>query len=82
MEGQVRRTAIDVVGDVPWGTHFCQFYQIKEDLLDILVPYFRAGLKDNEFCMWVTSEPLNVEDAKKALKNKVKNSIDCVKKGI
>jgi len=54
----------------------------KKDLIDILVRNFRAGLKDNEFCMWVTSEPLNVEDAKKALKNKVKNSVDYVKKGI
>jgi len=81
MECKVRRTAIDVVGDVPWGTHFCQFYQTKEDLIDILVPYFRAGLKDNEFCMWVISEPLNVEDAKKALKKKVKDLDDYIKKG-
>jgi len=53
----------------------------KEDLLDILVPYFKAGLEDNEFCMWVTSEPLNVEDAKGALKRKVKGLDDYIKKG-
>ncbi len=29
-----------------WGIHFCQFYQTKEDLMDILVPYFKAGLED------------------------------------
>ncbi|UCE99332.1 MAG: MEDS domain-containing protein [Planctomycetota bacterium] len=81
MEEKVRKTGIEIVGDVSWGTHFCQFYQTREDLIDILVPYFRAGLKDNEFCMWVTSEPLNVEDAKKALSQKVKGLDGYIKKG-
>jgi len=26
----------DVIGDVPWGTHVCQFCRTKEDLTDIL----------------------------------------------
>jgi len=37
--GELRRTGISAIGDVPWGTHFCQFYQHKQDLIDILVPY-------------------------------------------
>jgi PAS domain S-box-containing protein len=81
MEVEVRKTAIDVVGNVPWGTHFCQFYRTKEDLVDILVPYFKAGLENNEFCMWVTSEPLNAEDAHKALKMEVRNLDDHIEKG-
>lgn len=68
MEKNMRKSGIDIVGEVPWGTHFCQFYQTKQDLVDILVPYFKAGLENNEFCMWVTSEPLEVEEAKEALK--------------
>jgi hypothetical protein len=36
---------------VPWGTHFCQFYQEQHDPVDIPVPYFKAGLENNEFCM-------------------------------
>jgi hypothetical protein len=56
---------------VPWGTHFCQFYQTKEDLMDTLVPYFKAGLENNEFCTWVTSQPLGVEEAKEALRGAV-----------
>jgi len=63
----MRRTGIEVIGDVPWGTHFCQFYQHKQDLIDILVPYFTAGLEANEFCMWVTSEPLAADEAAAAL---------------
>jgi len=81
MEEKVRKTAIDIIGDVHWGTHFCQFYQTKEDLIDILVPYFKAGLANNEFCMWITAEPLNAEDAERALKKKVKDLDDYIKKG-
>ncbi|AKB12752.1 PAS domain S-box-containing protein [Methanosarcina thermophila] len=67
MKKGLRKSGIDVVGEVPWGTHFCQFYQTKQDLIDILVPYFKAGLENNEFCMWVTSHPLEAEEAKEAL---------------
>ena len=34
---------------------------------EILVPYFKAGLESSELCMWVTSEPLGVEEAKASL---------------
>ncbi len=81
MEGKLRKTSIEAVGNVPWGTHFCQFYETKEDLIDILVPYFKAGLEDNEFCMWITAEPLNAAEAHKALQKKVRNLDDYIKKG-
>ncbi|HII00498.1 TPA: hypothetical protein HA351_02200 [Methanosarcinaceae archaeon] len=71
MRDNLRKSGIDIIGDFAWGTHFCQFYQTREDLIDILVPYFKAGLENNEFCMWVTSQPLEVEDAKEALKKAV-----------
>jgi PAS domain S-box-containing protein len=63
----MRQTGIEVVGEAPWGTHFCQFYATKDDLRDILVPYFKAGLEANELCMWVTSAPLGVREAWDAL---------------
>ncbi len=63
----LRRTGIDLVGDAPWGTHFCQFYATKDDLADVLVPYFKAGLEAGEQCMWITSQPLGVEEAWLAL---------------
>ncbi len=63
-----RDSGIALVGDLPWGSHFCQFYTTKKDLLDVLVPYFRAGLENNEFCVWVTSDFLTEEHALKALK--------------
>jgi PAS domain-containing protein len=81
MEKAFRKTGIDIIGDAPWGTHFCQFYETREDLVDILVPFFKAGLESNEFCMWITSEPLKVKDAKAALKKAVKNLDHFIKKG-
>ena len=63
MPDELRNSGIDIIGAVPWGTHFCQFYQSREDLVDILVPYFKAGLENNEACMWITAEPLGVKRA-------------------
>lgn len=77
----LRRFGSDLVGDVPWGTHLCQFYENKEDLVDILVPYFVEGLKNNEFCMWVTSPPLGVEEAREALNKVLPNLNEYLSKG-
>ena len=73
MRENLRKSGIDIIGDVPWGTHFCQFYQIKEDLMDTMIPYFKAGLENNEFCIWITSQTLEVEEAKEALRKAVLN---------
>ena len=73
MGQKIRKTGFDLIGDVPWGTHFCQFYQTQEDLIDILVPYFKAGLENNEFCLWVTSEPLSEKEVQKAMRKAVPN---------
>ena len=32
------------------------------------MPYFKAGLQANEFCMWVTAEPLVEKEAEEALR--------------
>jgi PAS domain S-box-containing protein len=69
MGTNTRSSGIDIIGDAHWGAHLCQFYQTKEDLMDILVPYFKAGLEDNEFCLWITSQPPYVEEAKEALRD-------------
>ncbi len=56
-------SGIEAVGPVQWGTHFCQFYETADDLADTLVPFFKAGLDNNERCMWVTARPLRAADA-------------------
>ncbi len=71
VDPQLRKTGIGVVGDVPWGSHFFMFYETKEDLLDTLVPYFKAGLESGELCLWVVSEPLTEKEASNALRKAV-----------
>jgi PAS domain S-box-containing protein len=69
MASELRNTGISIIREVPWGTHFCHFYETKQDLLDTLVPYFKTGLESNEFCMWVVSNTdlITTEEAKAAL---------------
>jgi signal transduction histidine kinase len=71
MVPETRKTGIDVVGDMPWGTHFCLFYETKRDLLDTMSSYCKAGLESEEFCLWVVAEPLTIEEAIDALKDVV-----------
>src|ERR1700756_4219582 len=68
---ELRKTGVDVVGDMPWGTHFCLFYETRADLLDTVVRYCKAGLEDREFCLWVVAEPLTEADASQALERAV-----------
>lgn len=68
---ELRSSGIEVLGELPWGSHFCNFFESKEDLLQILVPYFKAGLLNNEYCLWITSDPVSVEDAYDALRNEI-----------
>src|SRR5712692_9313428 len=65
---EMRQTGVDVVGDMPWGTHFCLFYETKADLLETTVSYCKAGLHSQEFCLWVVAAPITEEEAKQALK--------------
>jgi C4-dicarboxylate-specific signal transduction histidine kinase len=72
MATEPRRASVDVVGDVAaWGAHFCLFYETKQDLLDTLISYCRAGLERDEYCLWIVAEPLTIDEARAALKNAV-----------
>ena len=45
MNTALRSTGVNVLGDMPWGSHVCMFYELKDDLLDTVGPYFKAGLR-------------------------------------
>jgi DNA-binding CsgD family transcriptional regulator len=63
-----RNSGISILGDLSWGTHFCLFYETTPDLLDILGPYFKAGLEHEEFCLWIAPEFLTKDEALGALR--------------
>ena len=81
MRCDVRPSGVPLIGDLTWGSRFCQFYETKEDLLEILVPYIKAGLEGNEACLWVTREPLTAADALQALARALPRLDSCVKSG-
>ncbi|HBB89386.1 MAG TPA: hypothetical protein DC047_17420 [Blastocatellia bacterium] len=73
MGNGLRNSGIDVIGHMTWGTHFCHFYESKQDLLDTVIPYFKAGLDHKEFCVWVIAAPLTEEEAWNELRLAVPN---------
>jgi DNA-binding CsgD family transcriptional regulator len=66
-----RQTGIRLLGEIPWGTHVCVFYETREDLLDTAAAYFKAGLDSNERCVWAVSPPITEEVAWTALRGSV-----------
>src|SRR6266446_320339 len=67
MELEMRKTGIGVVGDRPWGTHLCLFYETKQDLLEMVVPYLKAGFESGEYCVWSIPDVLTQLEARQAL---------------
>ena len=72
-DSTLRPTGIPVMGSMPWGTHVCVFYETKQDLLDTVLPFFKAGLDNNECCVWAVSAPVSVKGAEKAMRRAVRN---------
>jgi two-component system, sensor histidine kinase PdtaS len=80
-QGARAPSGLPFVGDLLWGEHFCQFYETAEDLKDCLVPYFKAGLDNNEKCLWVASEPFGKMAALTALRAAVANADAAIARG-
>jgi signal transduction histidine kinase len=78
---QTSPSGIQAVGDLAFGTHFCQFYRTRQDLIETLVPFFESGLRHGEACMWVTSTPLTAEDAWEAMRAAMPDFEDFVTRG-
>lgn len=66
--GSDRKDGTGYIGNVPQGTHFCEFHSTSDELIETLVPYFTAGLQRDELCVWVTSEPAGVGETETKLR--------------
>lgn len=67
----VTATGISLMGDIPWGTHFCYFYETPQDLSGASAAFFEAGLDNHEFCLWIVYRPLTEADALHALRRSI-----------
>ncbi len=82
MEPAVTNTGISLVGDMPWGTHFCLFYETRRDFLETLAAYFRTGLERNEFCLWtLTAGDLTMNEARNWLRQTIPDADEQVAAG-
>jgi two-component sensor histidine kinase/PAS domain-containing protein len=61
-------SGLQTVPHLQWGSHLAHFFGSGNELRDVLVPYFMAGLKNNERCLWVTGQAFNAEQARSALR--------------
>ena len=66
-----RKSGIDCLGDIAWGSHFCILYSTRQEQLELLVPFFARGLVAHECCVWTLSSALNAETASRALGSEV-----------
>ncbi len=66
-----RKSGISFIQDVPWGTHLSVFYESKDDLLALAVPFLATGLENNEFCFWIVDDFLLPCEALQLLQNKI-----------
>ncbi|RFU49684.1 MEDS domain-containing protein [Paraburkholderia sp. DHOC27] len=64
-------SGVAALPSLAWGSHVGQLYGSAGDLRDLLVPYFKAGLENNERCLWVTDAPFGMDDARSALRTVV-----------
>jgi hypothetical protein len=62
-----RPSGLNHFGSVPWGTHFCHLYESDTGLYNIVLPFLEAGLRHNEYCVWVTPQYLETQKALEAL---------------
>lgn len=52
-----------VLAGVDHGSHLCAFYETKEDLIDLVLPYFTGGAKRGDTCVWMMPDSVSAEDA-------------------
>ncbi len=57
------RTGVGLDGLFRPGDHACYFFRSGEEIGEVLVPYFKAGLERNEKCVWLTGHPYGKDRA-------------------
>src|ERR1700749_3851439 len=61
-------SGLQTVPHLQWGSHLAHFFESGTELRDVLVPFFKAGLENNEQCLWVTGQAFKAEEARSALR--------------
>ena len=62
-----------MINYTPPTKHTSLFYNSEEEYLDIVIPYIKAGLENNELCSWIVPKNLRIQDAESYLAQSVEN---------
>lgn len=60
-------TGLTILPEVAWGSHLCHFYRNPDELLEVLVAFYRAGLEAHDKCLWITAPPCTATMARAGL---------------
>ena len=69
----LRNFGIECVGRIPWNTHGCNIFNTEEELLKTLLPYFKLGLENNEYCLYISGLDMQNSEIIKTLNCEIKN---------
>ena len=59
---------IVLAGGTPdWGERLCRTYESAEDLIALILPWFRQGLESDERCIWQIGRGFTIAAARRAL---------------
>lgn len=81
MNNNLRDSGIETVGKIRWGTHICFLYSSKEEYFQIVAPYIKSGLTNNELCIWVYFQNISCDEIKGILGNYIENIDVYIKNG-
>jgi DNA-binding CsgD family transcriptional regulator len=45
------------------GSHLCAFYETKDDLIDLVLPFFDRGIRRGELCVWMMPDTVSADEA-------------------
>ena len=52
-----------VLAGLKHGTHLCAFYETKDDLIDLVLPFFTGGAERGDACVWMMPDSVSAEEA-------------------
>ena len=57
-----------MINYTPPTQHTSLFYKSEEEYLDIVIPYLKAGLENNESCLWIVPKTMKIQAAQEHLR--------------
>ncbi|MFL6246489.1 MAG: GAF domain-containing protein [Thermoanaerobaculia bacterium] len=67
----LRKSGIEPLGEIGWGSHVCHFFETASDVIDTVRSFFAAGLEQGERCVWLIADPVDDCAATDALRGLV-----------